>query len=85
MQEPGGETAELSRPTVTRRIAALLPHIGWTKSQLVEKRFGTVYNMVHAAEHEWLDIEGIGPKIARDVQIAIGRDDAKCQNISKKS
>jgi ERCC4-type nuclease len=70
--EHQGTGAALSRPTFTRRAAALLPHIGWEKSKAVEEKFGTVSNMVNAPESAWLEIDGVGKKITAEARKALG-------------
>jgi ERCC4-type nuclease len=66
-----GDTAALSRPTVMRRIAAQLPHIGWKRSEVVAKRFRSVAEMAAATEEDWKSIDGIGDGIAKSVVEAI--------------
>ena len=55
------------KPSLIRRIAAELPAIGWGRSLEVEKRFGSVEEMVNAGEEEWTEIEGIGKVTAHQV------------------
>jgi ERCC4-type nuclease len=54
MQEPGGETAELSRPTMMRRIIALLPRVGWQRSAILAKRFESTAEMCQAPPESFL-------------------------------
>lgn len=63
-----GDAASLTRPSVLRRIAALLPGIGWVRSEAVARRFSTVREMVEATPEEWMEIEGIGKGITTKVQ-----------------
>jgi len=65
LQDITGETAELTRPDFTRRVAALLSGIGWEKSKKVVERFASVAEMVNATEKDWTAIDGIGKTIAR--------------------
>jgi ERCC4-type nuclease len=70
-------TAELSRPTMTRRMYALLPGIGWERSKAVAQRFHTVADAVSATEKEWAEIDGIGKVIAkRAVEALNGETDS---------
>lgn len=61
------DSAALSRPTVMRRIAAQLPHIGWKRSAVVAQKFRSVAEMAAATEEDWLSIDGIGKGIAKSV------------------
>ena len=71
MHQHEGNGAALTRPAMLRRMAALLPGIGWIKSAAVAKHFGSVERMVNAPPSEWMEIEGIGKGIARNVTEAI--------------
>jgi ERCC4-type nuclease len=57
----------MGRPSLTRRVAKELPHIGWTKSKAVEETFESVKMMVNASEEDWMEMDGVGEKIARDI------------------
>ena len=61
----------LIKPNLTRRIAAELPNIGWTKSKAVAAHFDSVVEMVLANQDEWEQIEGIGKGIAAKVTKAL--------------
>ena len=61
----------LERPSIMRRIAALLPGIGWEKSAKIEEAFGTIYKMITAKPEEWEKIPGIGKKITAAIQKTI--------------
>lgn len=75
MQEPIGNTAELSRPSMMRRILALLPHVGWMRSAVLAKRFLTVRHMVNASLNDWY-IEGeIAEKSAIDIVRALNGEE----------
>ena len=71
MYESQGDGAALSRPGMLRRMAALLPGIGWVRSKAVAAHFGSVERMVNAPASEWLEIDGIGKGIASKVTEAI--------------
>ena len=51
-------------PGLIRRVAKELNYIGWDRSLEVEKRFGTVQEMVNASKDDWLGIDGMGEVIA---------------------
>lgn len=53
--------------TSCRRFAKDLPGVGWEKSRLIAKYFGTIEDAVTAEEWEWSEIEGIGPKLAQKI------------------
>ena len=55
------------------RTAATLPAIGWDRAQKIAQKFDSVDSMIKAPEHEWREIDGIGPVIARSVYEAIRR------------
>lgn len=59
------------RISLLRKIASVLPGIGWTRSAAVEKAFISVFHMVNAPVESWEAIQGIGPKLARSVWTAI--------------
>jgi len=56
---------DVGKPTLLRKIAAELPGVGVGRSALVEKHFGSVYNMFMATEKDWLKIDGVGKVTAR--------------------
>lgn len=66
-----GNGAAMTRPQLVRRMAALLPGIGWVKSAAVERRFKTPDRMVNSDRGEWMEIDGIGPTIADRVVRAL--------------
>jgi ERCC4-type nuclease len=66
-----GDSAALVRPSVLRRIAAELPLIGWERSAAVVERFHSVAEMVGASEKDWMEVEGIGKGIAKQVVEAL--------------
>lgn len=65
------DAAAIDRPGLLRRIAAQLPMIGWQRSAVVAKHFGTVSAMVSASVADWMNIDGIGKGIAVKVQKAL--------------
>lgn len=73
MHKEGPPTAlmRVGKPSLIRRIAAELPHIGWQRSLDVEKKFGSVEEMVMAGEEDWTSIEGIGKATAKQVMEAL--------------
>lgn len=54
------------KASTLRMMAAQLPHIGWGKAKEVDQHFGTVERMVAASLDDWLEIPGIGSRIASD-------------------
>jgi ERCC4-type nuclease len=54
-------------PSLTRKIAAQLPHIGWELSKAAEDKFGTSRALINATEEEWMEIPKVGKKIAQDI------------------
>lgn len=61
-------------PIDTRRrrsILAELPHIGWEKSGVVLRHFGTVGEAIMSTREEWMKVPGIGEKIADDILAAL--------------
>lgn len=57
-------SAVFENPSLIRRVAKELPHIGWDKSIAVEAKFGSVREMANANEQTWQEIDGIGKAIA---------------------
>jgi ERCC4-type nuclease len=71
--------ADLDRALTTpvslkRRIASLLPHIGYTRSEAVDKHFASIRIMVDADAKEWMLIDGIGKKTATAIVTAINKE-----------
>lgn len=62
----------LVKPSLVRRVAAELPHIGWDRSLAVSRHFQSVRDMAVADAGEWMSIDGIGKKIAEEVVRAVG-------------
>lgn len=54
----------MTKPTLKRRFANLIPGIGWEKSEAVANHFQSVADMVEARPEEWQQIDGIGKGIA---------------------
>jgi endonuclease III len=69
----------LSKPSLIRRMAKELPHIGWDRSKDIEKEFGTARELCRVlAEGErerLLDVDGVGKKIATDILESIDKDE----------
>jgi len=65
------DRALLTRPSLTRCIAAQLPSVGKTKSAAVAARFKSIKDMCEATEKDWESIEGIGKGIAHKVYTAL--------------
>ena len=61
--------AQLStkRPELVQRVAAELGGIGFGRSKAVAKRFGSLMELVLAAEEDWMGIEGIGKILAKRI------------------
>lgn len=57
--------------SLKRRIAAVLPHIGYKLSESVDTFFPSIWQMMDASENDWLQIDGIGKKTASDIVNAI--------------
>lgn len=57
----------LVKPSLVRRVAAELPHIGWGKSRAVANFFPSVLRMAAATKRDWEKIPGIGGTIAKAV------------------
>lgn len=72
-----GDTASLTRPTLMRRILALLPHVGWERSGLLVDKFPTVRAMVEAKEQDWYIERQIAGKSAKDIMEALNGEDHK--------
>ena len=67
-QLPDEEMLSLfKRPSLLRKVSSQLPHIGWEMSKAVEQRFGNTRDMINAGEDEWVEIDGVGKKIAGDI------------------
>lgn len=63
--------ALLYDPSFVRKVAVQLPGIGWERSAEVEKRFGSVVAMVEATEQTWMELTGIGKKMAQRIVAAL--------------
>lgn len=55
------------RPTFARTVAAALPGVGYEKSAAIALEFPTVRAMVKAKEKDWMEIAGIGKKLAKGI------------------
>jgi ERCC4-type nuclease len=61
------ESEVLTRPTILRRMIALLPRIGWDRSGILAKRFISVADMVNAPPEKWLIEKQIGMETASKI------------------
>ncbi len=60
------------KPGLVRRVSKELNGIGWERAKAVEGRFKTVREMSNAGVEEWLEVEGIGRKIATSAVSQLG-------------
>jgi ERCC4-type nuclease len=65
------DRALLTRPTVTRCMAAQIPAVGRVRSAAVAARFKSPCEMVNASEKEWASIDGIGKLSAQKIVRAL--------------
>lgn len=74
-----GDSAVLSRPTMLRRMVALLPHIGWIRSAVLASKVGGV--QFHRKDgkpmrrEDWYIEREIAEKSAMDIVAACGGDE----------
>lgn len=61
------EYASLRKPNLVTRLAAQLDGIGWDKARKMGEAFVDPLDFVTATEDELLGIDGIGPKLAKNV------------------
>jgi ERCC4-type nuclease len=66
-ESSGLGTAQLTKPSLLRRVAKELTGIAWGRSRAVEAHFDSVVEMVNADQAEWEKIEGVAKKIAHQV------------------
>lgn len=66
------DRANLVKPGLVRRMAKELPGVGWDKSKAVASRFKTVREMAAATRSQWREIDGIGKKLAEEIDKALG-------------
>ena len=71
LYEPAPPVAQLTKPSLMRRIAAQIPSVGWTLSERVEGHFHTINSMVNATPEDWDGIEGIGKTKAETIVRAL--------------
>lgn len=64
--DPANEKISLAerRRTLVRLMSKEIPGVGWVRSRAVAERFPSVREMARAGPSAWLELEGIGPKIA---------------------
>jgi len=59
--------ATLSKPSLVTRIASQLTGIGWDKARKIGMRFTTAGDLMNATEKQLRTVEGIGPKLAKQI------------------
>lgn len=57
MHQDGPDSALLCRPSLMRRVAAELPHVGWRWSSAAEKAFESIGEMLGATVEDWSALE----------------------------
>lgn len=57
--------------SLKRQIAAQLPGVGYTRSQAVDRYFGSIREMVNAPAETWAKIEGFGKVLAAKIVSAV--------------
>lgn len=73
---PAPPVMTVEKPGFRRRVAALIPQIGWEKSARVEQKFKSVTEMCLSPARVWREIDGVGADIAkRAVAILNGEGD----------
>ena len=65
------DKALLLKPSLARRIAAELPGVGAKKSAAVAARFRNLAEMSQATEKDWMQVDGIGKGLAKQIVKAI--------------
>lgn len=60
-------TAQLSKPSLLRRVVKELPGIGWERSKAVADYFGSIEAVVAATEKDWMNIDGIGKVLSKQL------------------
>lgn len=68
--EPGQKMG-FKKPSWLRKIACVLPGLGYERSIAVEKAFRSIWHMANATVKEWEAVEGVGKKTAEKVWGAI--------------
>ena len=73
IKHPALPTANLhfGKASVLRRVLSELPGIGVERSAAAAKEFSSILDMVWAGEERWLNIPGVGPRIARAVMSSL--------------
>lgn len=75
LDEGFGDGAELSRPGMLRRMIALLPRIGWSRSGVLVRRFKSVRDMCEAGPERWLIPNEIAMPTAEKIVSALQGND----------
>ena len=55
------------------KTAASLPAIDWVRGWAAARHFDSVAEMIDASQHEWMNIKGVGPVVAKSAHEAIRR------------
>lgn len=63
------------RPGIVQRVAAELGGVGFERSKAVAKKFGSLMELVLAAEEDWRSVEGIGKTLAKRIMKEIHNED----------
>lgn len=78
-----GERASFRKPSLRRRIANELPHIGWERSKAVEDTFVNdeefISFLASANADDWMGIDGIGKGIAESI-VRVLRGKGSCHD-----
>lgn len=70
-EDDGVDGQVLFKPSLTRRIAACLPGVGWRKSAVLAKRFANPFELICANQKELMECEGVGKVLAEKIQEAL--------------
>lgn len=65
--QPPSQHPLLIKPGLVRRVSKEFDGIGWERSKDVAQRFSSVREMANAEVTDWLEVPGIGKKIAENV------------------
>ena len=64
--KPTGK-ARLAKPNLVTRMASQLDGVGWDKAWKIGAKFPTIWHFLSAGLDEFMEIDGIGPGIARSI------------------
>ena len=59
--------AQLSKPNLVTKFASQLTGIGWDKARKIGEWFKTPGDLVETTEKRLRQVEGIGPKLAKQI------------------